>query len=386
LVLTNTNGVATVAAGDTLTYTVAYTNAGHAPAQSVVITDQIPSHSVFVGSTPACSPMGGVCTYAIGTLNAGANTRITLTMRVNPTLPAGLRMITNTASISTGTAGDDPGNNLAIDADPISTVPTFALNVAFDATTPFPGKIITHTLRYTNTSAMDTTGVVISVTRSPYVTRVSPSDIFNVGNLAAGASDMVTYVVRLPITYTTVMTSFINIFTIHDDAPGGLPIATRINTATLGVPDLVIENVTFSPSAVIPGKEFTATVTVRNVGTGRACNPKAQPCGSFAIDAFISPAVPPPSVGFNGYGEAFAYVAPLAAGQSIGVKIANLVFTANQRPTLYFKVDNWDCVAGDPCLPSHSSGGLVPEYDETNNVAGPITAPGFRTYLPYVRR
>lgn len=265
-------------------------------------------------------------------------------------------------------------------------MPTFALNVAFDATTPFPGKIVTHTLRYTNTSAMDTTGVVISVTKSPYVTRLSASDIFNVGNLAAGASGMVTYVVRLPITYTTVMTSFINIFTIHDDGPGGLPIATRINTAMVGVPDLVIENVTFSPGAVIPGKKFTATVTLRNAGTGTACNPKAVPCRRFAIDAFISPAVPPPSVGFNGYGEEFAYVAPLAAGEKIGVKIPNLVFTANQRPILYFKVDNWDCVAGDPCLPSHSSGGLVPEYDETNNVAGPITVPRFSTYLPSVRR
>jgi uncharacterized repeat protein (TIGR01451 family) len=57
------------------------------------------------------------------------------------------------------------------------------------------GKVITYTLRYTNTSAMDTIGVVITATRSagltgtpPGWTKIGPSDWRSIGNLAAGQS------------------------------------------------------------------------------------------------------------------------------------------------------------------------------------------------------
>jgi hypothetical protein len=107
------------------------------------------------------------------------------------------------------------------------------------------------------------------------------------------------------------------------------------------------------------------------------------------VDAFIDPAVPPPSYPFHGYGDPYASVTSIAAGQAVTVVVANLVVTQSQRAILYFKIDNFDCSPAngtDPCLPSHSLGGLVPEFNESNNVAGPILLHSYKVYLPLTRK
>jgi uncharacterized repeat protein (TIGR01451 family) len=147
----------------------------------------------------------GVYSFARGTVNAAQGGVVTLSVRVNSPLPAGVRAITNTAYIRTSTAGDNTANNSAQDVDSISTVPVVALSAAYDASTPYPGKIITYTLRYTNTSDMDTIGVAITTTRPawlastpPWWTRLGGIDMYSIGNLAARQSGSVTYVVTLP--------------------------------------------------------------------------------------------------------------------------------------------------------------------------------------------
>jgi uncharacterized repeat protein (TIGR01451 family) len=313
-------------------------------------------------------------------------------VKVNSTLPAGLRVITNTARIRTTYPGEDTSDNLAMDVDPVTTVPTLALNPFYDSSTPYPGKVITYTLRYTNTSAMDTIGVVITATRPAWLASSPPGWVQNgasderwIGDLPAGQSGQVTYLVTLPVTYTPSMNAFILTFTIQDGGPGGLPIAHDSRTALIGVPDLSITQVIVPPS-VTPGQKFTATLIISNSGLGRACNPKAEICGGFWVDAFIDPTTPPPSYPFQSYGNPFAGVPPIDAGKSISVNIPDLVFTSAQRPVLYFKIDNFNCASNNACLPDHSLGGLVPEYNESNNVSGPINVSGSKVYLPMIRR
>jgi hypothetical protein len=337
-------------------------------------------------------------------VDASTSGVVTLTVKVNSALPAGLRSITNTAGSRTSTPGDDSSDNFAQDVDAFSTVPALALAVAFDSNTPYPTKVITYTARYTNTSAMDTTGVVITVTKSPYVTYVAPPNwIFaggnvytqSIGNLAAGASGSVTFVVSLPYTFTPEMISFANTFLIQDAGPGGLSVARASQAPTVGVPDLVVASVRLIPSTVKVGTKFTATVVISNAGTGVACNPKttylnpSAPCGPFALDAFTDPATPPPSNSFGGYGAGYTYIAPLGPGMTATAVIADLSFAANQNFILYFKVDNWNC-AGDPlhppCLPDTAQHGLVPESNESNNVFGPVRPLTPVSYLPLIVR
>ncbi len=391
LSLSKSDGVAAAAAGQVLTYSLAYANAGTAGAQNVVIADRIPSNVTFQSCTPACVAMPGrVYSFTLNTVSASIGSAVTLVVKVEPTLPAGLRAITNTAYIQTSTPGDDPFDNLAQDVDAISTIPTLALGVVFSNTTPYPTKVITYYVYYTNTSAMNTTGVAISVTQSPYVTYIpsgwtlAGSNVYtrSIGNLAAGVSGVVTYVVRLPLTYTAAMDAFVHTFLIHDDGPGGLAVATAVNTATLGVPDLVVESVTFSPSAVTFGTKFTATVVLRNEGAGLARNPKST-TGFFTLDAFIDPDTPPPSYPFLSYAKDFDYVSPLGPGMTTTVRFTNLSFLVTQTFTLYFKVDNWKCNDGsNPCIPATAQHGLVPESDEYNNVLGPVSPLVYQIYAP----
>jgi hypothetical protein len=322
-----------------------------------------------------------------------------LSVKVDSPLPAGVRAVTTTAVITTTTPGDDPVDNLAQDVDAITTVPTLALHVNFDSSTPYETKVITYMLNYTNTSAMDTTGVAIDVARSPYAGQLSPDWTISdghasrpIGDLPAHESGTATYVVSLPMTFTSAMTSFVNEFVISDNGPGGLPIASASTTATLGVPDLIIDSVSMSPTVVAAGTVFTAAVTVRNAGTGRACNPNRWPCegyynglpiGGYFIDVYVDPSVPPLSFPFGSYGNAFQTIAPLDPGETATVWFPNLSFTIDQQPVLFFKVDNFDC-SESTCAPSSGQRGLVPESNEWNNVLGPVIVPRFRVYLPLI--
>ena len=401
LSLSKSDSVSTAAAGNVLTYLLSYHNSGNAGAQGVVITDRIPSNVTFQSCAPSSSWVavgGGVYSLTLGTVNASTGGVATLCVRVNSTLPAGLRSITNTARIQTTTPGDDLSDNFAQDVDTISTVPVLAISAAFDSATPYPTKIITYTLRYTNTSAMNTTGVVISATQSPYANHV-PSGwtlvggnvyLRSIGDLPAFAFGQATFVISLPFPYLAGTESFVNTFLIHDDGPGGLAVATDVETTILGVPDLVIDSVSLSPSGVITvGTKFTATVVIRNEGTGRACNPKAVGCGGFNLDVFIDPPTEPPSFGFSdllgyGYLPGERFISSLNAGQTTMVTVTDLSFTPAQSFILYFKVDNWNCNDGaQSCIPAGAQHGLVPESDEDNNVFRPAILP-IKVYLPII--
>jgi hypothetical protein len=323
-------------------------------------------------------------------LDANQNGSVTLSARLAITLSAGLRAITNTAAIATSTSGDAPENNGAQDVDNISTRPALSLTVAYDASTPYPGKLITYTLRYTNTSAMDTIGVVITTTRPTWLgsppagwTPNSTTDQRSIGDLAAGQSGSVTYALTLPVTYTLDMNAFTLTFMIQDGGPGGLPVAQDSKTTFIGVPDLSIAQVIIPP-AIAPGQKFTATVIIRNGGLGRACNPSN--CGGFYLDTFLDPATPPPSYPFVTYGSPIIPITTtIAAGQVLTVNVQNLSFASTQKPILYFKVDNYGC-PGSTCLPVGSKGGLVPEYNEDNNVSDRITSANYAVHLPIILR
>jgi hypothetical protein len=154
-------------------------------------------------------------------------------------------------------------------------------------------------------------------------------------------------------------------------------------SALIGVPDLVIDRVNVPP-ATVANRPFTVTVVIRNAGLGRACNPSN--CGGFYLDTFVDPAAPPPSYPFVSYGSpTIPIITTIAAGQVLTVTVPNISYTTTQKRILYFKVDNYGC-PGVTCLPVGSKGGLVPEYNEGNNVSGPIALPTITVRLPLILR
>jgi uncharacterized repeat protein (TIGR01451 family) len=133
LVLDKSDGGAAITFGTTVTYTLAYTNAGGLPADNVVITETVPLGTRFDASAnppgwTGCydgAPAGTICTYNLGTLNPGAGG--SLTFAVRPPLSSGGAPFTiqNTAKI-----GDDrtngpeanPADNTASDTTPVQNV------------------------------------------------------------------------------------------------------------------------------------------------------------------------------------------------------------------------------------------------------------------------
>src|SRR5262249_54282452 len=147
-------------------------------AESVVVSDPLPSGVVLVSATPSAGNCSGTSTVtcAIGTLAAGANASVTI---VVTTTHAGT--LTNVASATSATQDPVPGNNTS---PPVVTtvIPTSGgggsradLGIAKSAS-PSPataGQPLTYTLTITNHGPDAATGVGVADTIPAGVTFVS---------------------------------------------------------------------------------------------------------------------------------------------------------------------------------------------------------------------
>lgn len=97
--------------GQVLTYTLALTNTGPAPASGVTVTDTLPAGVAFGAATASqgsCAQSGGAVTCALGDLEVAAAARVTLTVTATA---AGT--IANTATVTAAQSDPEPANNSA---------------------------------------------------------------------------------------------------------------------------------------------------------------------------------------------------------------------------------------------------------------------------------
>src|SRR5207245_9293555 len=97
--LTKTDAPDPVAAGANITYTLAYQNVGTNNATGVVLTDAIPANTTFVSASASGSVAGGVVTWNIGNVDAGASGSVTLPVQVNSPLANGQVLNNNTCPL-----------------------------------------------------------------------------------------------------------------------------------------------------------------------------------------------------------------------------------------------------------------------------------------------
>ena len=136
LSITKTDGVASVAAGSAVTYTIVVANAGPNPVTNAPVTDTFPSTltvnswscTATAGSSCAATGSGSNRTGTVTLLNGGS-----ATFTATATLAASASgTLTNTASVAAASGVPDPnlGNNSATDTDTISvSLPIPALSV-----------------------------------------------------------------------------------------------------------------------------------------------------------------------------------------------------------------------------------------------------------------
>ena len=73
--------------GDTLVYTLTYSNTGEGTATGVVIRDVVPDHTTFVSASGAGTQAAGTANWTIGDVAPGATESVTFTVQISSTLP-----------------------------------------------------------------------------------------------------------------------------------------------------------------------------------------------------------------------------------------------------------------------------------------------------------
>jgi len=204
------------------------------------------------------------------------------------------------------------------------------------------------------------------------------SSIGRLGMVGSGASGSVQFIVQVLTTtdgrLPPDLTSLEPTFAVADNGQNGSEFDTSNNQAvgSVGIPDLVIDEIWATPGLPTPGRPVTFTVILRNQGTGLAGNPNVPGGGGFWVDLFIDPASAPQSYPWNGDGDFLVFTAALAPGETREMVFELPAGLKEQDHQVYVKVDNFR----DPDLEPWQQNSLVPESDEENNVASISVAMG----------
>ena len=293
LYVTKDDGLAVVAAGNTVTYTINFGNDGSQDATGVVITETLPPGSTFnaAGSTlgwTETAPGSGIYEFNVGSLASGATSSLTFSVIVDNPLAAGIDDLVNNVSIADdGTNGpdEDPTDNSDSDTDTIAAAPDLYVTKDDGLAVVAAGNTVTYTINYGNDGSQDATGVVITETLPPGSTfnaagstagwsETAPGSgiyEFNVGALASGATGSLTFSVIVDDPLAAGIDDLVNNVSIADDGANGADEDPTDNSDTdtdtiAAAPDLYITK-DDGLAVVTTGNTVTYTINYGNDGS-----------------------------------------------------------------------------------------------------------------------
>ncbi|RKZ62140.1 MAG: hypothetical protein DRQ44_11225, partial [Gammaproteobacteria bacterium] len=156
LTLTKTADKAVVSPGDTITYTLSFANAGNANASGGVLKDTIPTNTTFVSATGGGTEAGGIVSWPLGTINAGTNGSVAMTVMVDTPLNNGTLIYNSTTLGSDQSVPVSASHKLSVQSTPL-------LNLEKTADTQFasPGDLISYSITLSNTGTADATNAIL---------------------------------------------------------------------------------------------------------------------------------------------------------------------------------------------------------------------------------
>lgn len=167
LSITKTDSTDPVIAGNQMTYVLTVTNDGPEPAESVVITDQLPAAVTFVSgdldgdASLVTSNGSGQITGTVGTLAAGASSTMTIVVDVAANAVGPL---TNQASVVASPNNDiDPSNNSTTEDTQVDRLVDVAVTKTLVGN-PVAGGTFTYQITVSNTGPSQARGVSVTDT------------------------------------------------------------------------------------------------------------------------------------------------------------------------------------------------------------------------------
>jgi len=311
-------GITEADPGDTIVYTLTYTNSGTGDASGVVVVDTLPADVDFVSAVPA--PTGGgptVYTWSIGSVPAGTTAAITVTVKVKISTPDETELL-NGVTLDykdlNGNAKPQKSDDYLITV----TRPIMDISKSVDASSADPGDLLTYTITYENTGTGVATAVTIVDTIDPetsfYSATPAPTsylgDVFTwvFPSVAPGFLGTITLKVKVDVGTAddTLLTNSVTLA--YKDANGNAqPGDSDSADTTVTAPIMSIAK-TASQSTADPGDTFTYTLTYKNMGDGVATDVKIVDTLPEQLE-YVSASPSPDSVSGQVLTWNFAFVA-----------------------------------------------------------------------------
>lgn len=299
LVIVKDDGGISTKPGNTLIYTLFYSNTGLIDATGVVISEQVPANTTFNPTSSSvgwlCTPnnnAGSTCTLTLGTVAAGQRSSVNFAVTLVDSFPAGVNLVTNTAAITDdGTHGVDanPGNNQSTDTTPVIAAPELEADkrAAWRDVGKIggidPGELITYTIIVRNIGNQEALNVPLVDTPDQHSTLVAGSVSFasgmgtiTLGNtngdttiaalidrIAGGGEVRITYRVTIDNPLPSGVDRIINRALVSNT----IPLSTTV--PAVATPDLAIAK-TDGGVSINAGAEVAYTLAYSNTGNRNA--------------------------------------------------------------------------------------------------------------------
>ena len=252
-------GSTVVAPGDSIMYTIAYTNSGSDTGYGVTISDPLPDYVSYVsGGTYA----GNQVTFDIGTVAVGGHDEVTFTVQVNADVQSGSR-IENRATIASNQTSPIQTNQV----NHTISGPVLELYKEVSPISPvMPGDLLTYTLTYSNAGTSTATGMMIEDTVPPGTryhagthTGNNTTLHWDIGTLTAGAHGQRTFSLQA-------LGGVVNVTNYAVVQSDQQPAWKTSNTVTSTVETVAVEVYkSANPVAEVPsGGQITYTLTYKN--------------------------------------------------------------------------------------------------------------------------
>ncbi len=203
LQITKTANATIVNPGDPITYTVLVKNIGTDTAINAVMSDTLPAGFTWVSENPAATTIvGQTGTWNLGNMAVGDTKTIAYTVNVAPGTTAGTYN-----NIAAAKADNAPKVSTQVPVQTRvpqvlgeTTTPTLGITKTVSKTTANPGDVLTYTVIIKNTGSGSAINVVLNDTLPTGFTfdgTTLTTKSWSLGDLAAGASNTVTYKVNV---------------------------------------------------------------------------------------------------------------------------------------------------------------------------------------------